>query len=231
MIPMSCPSCGRRGTVPPDRLNTRMHCKKCDAVFYMDSGGRITLGEPPAGKKGRAKSAASEDPYDVFGKLGKLPKGIWYTLGLVIVGYIGWAFVLPIVAWLFKSSAPEGLNDLTVYVGEAFADSRVSDLRAVAASETANDVERWFKDNRKFFGEFGPQVPGNDVVINVTLGAESANAADSKAVLLPPKDKDEEGNPQPSLTLTLPWVKEGGLWRLDGKQVLNFGVQQNRTVR
>ena len=46
MIPMECPGCGRRGNVPPDRLNTRMHCKKCDAIFFMDRSGKIILGDP-----------------------------------------------------------------------------------------------------------------------------------------------------------------------------------------
>jgi hypothetical protein len=227
MIPMSCPSCGRRGTVPPDRLNTRMHCKKCDAVFYMDSGGRITLGEPPATKKGR-KGSEPEDPFDVFGKLGKLPKGIWYTLGVLIVGYIGYNLVGWIWSGLAGGGLPDNVETLSKYVGEAFADGRIKDLRGVAVPGTEDNVEKWFKDNRKYFGDFGKQGPGNDVVVNVDIETQAQDSANVKAMLLPPQENDEKGNPQPSLTLKLPWIKADGHWRLDGTQALTLGVQQNR---
>ena len=69
MIPMSCPSCGRRGNVPLDRLNTRMHCKKCDAVFHLDATGKPVLGEPKAAKGGKnaAKGRSKDEPLDPIG--------------------------------------------------------------------------------------------------------------------------------------------------------------------
>ncbi len=60
MIPMTCPSCGRRGNAPADRIKTRMHCKKCDAVFYMDENGKIILGDPEAAARAERARLARE---------------------------------------------------------------------------------------------------------------------------------------------------------------------------
>src|SRR4051794_17130655 len=64
MIEMSCPSCGRAGQVPPEKLHTRLVCRKCHVVFHMEPSGRPVLGEPPGSKdlKKEAKEKKSERP-------------------------------------------------------------------------------------------------------------------------------------------------------------------------
>ena len=47
MIPMSCPQCGSQGEIPLDKLNTRLHCRKCGVFFYVETSGQVHLGDPP----------------------------------------------------------------------------------------------------------------------------------------------------------------------------------------
>src|SRR5436305_2036190 len=106
MIPMSCPNCGRRGSVPPDRLNTRMHCKKCDAVFHMDSSGKIMLGEPGArGKQGKKKTtqAARDEPTDFIGLFFTSPL-VRKGAVVILVGVVGYFVFLGI-----KGLLPKGI--------------------------------------------------------------------------------------------------------------------------
>ena len=44
MIEMACPSCGRAGQVPKEKLHTRLVCRKCHMVFHVDSQGRPCAG-------------------------------------------------------------------------------------------------------------------------------------------------------------------------------------------
>src|SRR4051794_18316218 len=48
MVELACPNCGRGGSVPREKMNARMVCKKCHMVFHMNSAGRAVLGEPRA---------------------------------------------------------------------------------------------------------------------------------------------------------------------------------------
>ncbi len=49
MIDLACPSCGRAGQVPREKLHSRLVCKKCHVVFHMDTSGRPVVGEPHHG--------------------------------------------------------------------------------------------------------------------------------------------------------------------------------------
>src|SRR5262249_44706517 len=46
MIDLACPNCGRAGTIPREKINTRLVCKKCHVTFHMNTAGRTLLGEP-----------------------------------------------------------------------------------------------------------------------------------------------------------------------------------------
>jgi hypothetical protein len=73
MIPMACPSCGRRGSVPQDKINSRLHCKKCDAIFHMDVEGHVVMGEPGRPAKPGGASGAFTVPGQDSGMHGKAP--------------------------------------------------------------------------------------------------------------------------------------------------------------
>src|SRR5437763_827255 len=46
MIDLACPNCGRAGSIPREKINTRLVCKKCHVAFHMNTAGRTLLGEP-----------------------------------------------------------------------------------------------------------------------------------------------------------------------------------------
>src|SRR4051812_33288916 len=65
MIEMACPSCGRAGQVPKEKLQSRLVCRKCHVVFHMDPGGRAVLGEPNQGKD-KAKKGEESEQHSIF---------------------------------------------------------------------------------------------------------------------------------------------------------------------
>ena len=121
MIPMACPSCGRRGNVPLDRLNTRMHCKKCDAVFHLDASGKPILGEPPAARRakggGRPGARAKNEPLDPIGivatKIANLPRGVWYLLGTLLGAYL--------IYFAYQSYGPQPLTRREMLIEQSVA--------------------------------------------------------------------------------------------------------------
>ncbi len=48
MPEVECPSCGGFGTIPKDKVNDRLVCRKCHVVFHVTPAGRSVLGEPKA---------------------------------------------------------------------------------------------------------------------------------------------------------------------------------------
>ncbi len=56
MIDVVCPHCGRAGSAPEDKVNSRLVCKKCHMVFHLSPSGRATPGEPPAAGGGRGSA-------------------------------------------------------------------------------------------------------------------------------------------------------------------------------
>ena len=99
MIPMSCPGCGRPGTIPPDKLNSRMHCKKCDAVFHMDATGHIVLGEPPRPGEAPKKRARAMQTGSSNASLGEMWKDVPIALKVAFAAaplfLVFYYFVLP----------------------------------------------------------------------------------------------------------------------------------------
>src|SRR3954447_11717431 len=59
---MKCPACKVAGRVSKNKLNTRLVCQKCLAVFHVTPTGRAVLGEPP-----QAAATASKGPREKIG--------------------------------------------------------------------------------------------------------------------------------------------------------------------
>src|SRR4051812_29590985 len=73
MIDLACPNCGRGGSIPREKINTRLVCKKCHIVFHMNTAGRTLLGEPHI-ETAKADTRAPRDSYQIpsFEGLGNL---------------------------------------------------------------------------------------------------------------------------------------------------------------
>lgn len=90
MIDLVCPHCGRAGSAPEDKVNSRLVCKKCHMVFHLSPSGRATPGEPPASSSGRGSAVHAAVPGSGAGS------GIkrFGTVPLVAVAMLGLAGLL-----------------------------------------------------------------------------------------------------------------------------------------
>jgi ribosomal protein S27E len=181
MIPITCPNCGRKGTIPNERVNTRMHCKKCDAVFHMQKGGKVVLGEPgvakptqpnkpgkggPAGKGGKASppKAARKSQDSPFGAAGDFlaivpawakatAVGVLVLLVALTQGWLG--FLMP------KPAAyGNDIDSRIIYVGNAFVDKNNGNIRNVTSGDTRDAIDKWVELMRPKLKFEGPQKPG-----------------------------------------------------------------------
>src|SRR5262245_35123227 len=103
MPELSCPQCGRSGNVPRTKLDSRLVCKKCHAVFHMDKAGRVVLGEPHSESRSGsrtavrvAKSTAQPGTWGELFPAGELtPRMKAALLGgaTLFAGFIIWIFI------------------------------------------------------------------------------------------------------------------------------------------
>lgn len=244
MIPMSCPSCGRRGNVPPDRLNSRLHCKKCDAVFYMDATGQVILGDPAdKEKKGRAakpaKARSSEVSMDVSSELAeiaeKVPKPIRIGGTVALMLALIYFFVpMPNLGGA-PLPGPDDLLGRAGYVAEhAFMDQKAGNLRKISAPGTETDARQWLQELRPKFNYTGPKRQGNIVLVSGSISEQDDSAGTALVLvnLMPPNPeikKNEADTPGPwpgyrvkgEFRLPLYWTKGAdGEWLLDGTKTL-----------
>lgn len=241
MIPMSCPKCGRRGSVPPDRLNTRMHCKKCDAVFHMDKTGHIVLGEPvdeddlkrkKAKKPKRPRGQRDMVELGLGEMLKKMPLPV--KIGLGVAGLVV-LFMFGLIPTPASEPVPETLEDRAAYVANAFADDSPRRASYVAADGTSSDIYTWFEKARPQFKYEGPQTDLSNKVMSSIAYSKEQPGGDTLIVmkLIPPQaespDPSRASKPTTTLgydengyfDLPLYWKREkSGGWMLDGKACL-----------
>src|SRR5262249_12387644 len=160
------------------RLNTRMHCKKCDAVFHMDPSGKIMLGEPGGrakqAERRKAAAATKDEPTDVIGLIVGNPlvrKGAVVAL-VAFVGY----FAFQGISGVLPKGVPQNLGDRTDYVAVAFCDKHPDRIMKLAAPGTEADLSKWYDLTRPKFQFEGPQGPGNEVIRNISVVSEDEGA-------------------------------------------------------
>jgi hypothetical protein len=146
MIPMACPACGRKGTIPPDKLNARMHCKKCDAVFHMNSNGRVILGEPPhAGDKsdrkaGRARQTSGNVDLSLAGTLKAIPTPV--KVGAVVVA------VAALIFFTVDFSGDNSPKPVATNVAQGIVNGDKSRVTSLAMDKTEGSAGEWFEKVR-----------------------------------------------------------------------------------
>ncbi len=244
MIPMTCPNCGRRGNAPADRINVRMHCPKCDAVFHLDKHGKIRVGEPHHEHEdaGGHRDHKYDEPYatSVTQLVLKSPWPVKLVL-LGIVAAIGWKFF---GSKLNLGPKPDDLPTMGYRVAYAFCDKKLDDLKKLAAPGTEAAVEQWYEQLRPQFRFEGPHGSSPEMYLNVdstgfyidTAGQTARMAINIANQLDKPVKEvlDERALPKqnqkkPNLAgykwhgnFTLPtnWVMHKGRWKLDGTATL-----------
>ena len=183
MIPMSCPNCGRRGTIPPERLNTRMHCKKCDAVFHMDKSGKIVVGDPEESKrvvataqtatdkKKKVKKRGERELIELSGRelINKIPKPVLYiALGGVLLFLIFGLKVIKIPKF-GGGSYGEKVESRITYVANAFVDEQPGKILDLAVEGTGDELQKWYDELRPRLAFEGPQKLGSTALISALI--------------------------------------------------------------
>lgn len=235
MIDLECPKCGRAGSIPRDKVNTRLVCKKCHIVFHMNTAGRTLLGEPPVNHAQTKKEKAFEAPtlpnFEGFGDIREnfknvSPKKLAIAAGVLLVA---------MVAYTLVSSAPESLASRVEITAKRFADDDLAYLKELASSDTADDVVRWFdtvhpklvKSRESWktrLADIQVQVVGEDRRQRVGEAQAfiypSAKGNHSEAISSAAKEASETGSAvNESVDLHMFWVLDSrGRWRLDGRQ-------------
>ncbi|MBX6314176.1 MAG: hypothetical protein IRY99_14860 [Isosphaeraceae bacterium] len=223
MMPMVCPSCGRKGRVPKDKFRTRLHCKKCNAVFYLEPGGRAVLGEPPDPRaEQRAKEAARPEEFDligwVAGKVMRAPRPVR------IVGGTALAVVLlaAVVQWLgLLRPGGDQLERLSEAAARAFLAGDKERIKAIAVPDTVDAAVDWIDKARPALMKNGATASGDAFVTATVLSREKGRAQVQATVMQPPASP---------FALELFWVTDdNGQWRLDG--AATFGASQAQARR
>jgi hypothetical protein len=152
MIEMACPSCGRAGQVPKEKLYTRLVCRKCHVVFHVDSTGRPVLGEPVSAaakekskKEGESKSLIPSFKLptldDFTGAKDNLQD---YTFPVKPVAGVLGGLVFLWLVWGYLAGPGESVADVSRTVAALLDRGELDRLKSYATSDTKDDVVRFY---------------------------------------------------------------------------------------
>jgi hypothetical protein len=231
MIPMSCPSCGRRGNVPLDRLNTRMHCKKCDAVFHLDNTGKPVMGEPKSAKTGKAGRSGNESGYDqldpigiVASKIAKVPKPVWMFFGAIIgigVLYETWLYVKPV-----PQSAQQGFAEKNKYFAKAFLDKDMSGLFKYSTTDSHEELKQLVDTFRPKVGDKAGTGSNEYGIVVPIAESKLPDHITIEVTIQPPAEAD--GTVPPIFYLDINWQKTENNYYVNGKATLEVNKERER---
>jgi len=222
VIPADCPLCGLRVVAPP-RRDATLRCRKCHTTFHLDRSGRSVVGSPPdVGDQVEKKLQELRQTMDPRRALERVPRNraVALVATLLVLGVCGYV--------VFGPSQP--LSEAAEQVGWAFTADDRSTLRGVAASETAEDVERWVAEHYPRFVRERDRWPAKPVVEvqGVTEDADHRKGsaelsihpgvASGLDISLARAEAATSSAPNP-LILRTAWTRDWrGRWRLDGRE-------------
>jgi hypothetical protein len=245
MIEMACPSCGRAGQVPKEKIHARLVCRKCHVVFHMDPGGRPVLGEPNLGQsKDKKKGAKGSEPQSIFQAL-HIPtlhdlthlgenlneysfpvKPVGIGLGVLVLGWVVFSLL---------SGPPESVADRARIAAEALTRDDLDRLKSFASDNTRDDVVRWYDAAHTKLEQARQGWPSKEATIQVVVVEEDPRArkGEVEAFIMPAPSTTQTAAVVPAggaksnsksaaamgpLSYHLFWVYNGSHWMLDGRQ-------------
>ncbi len=184
MIDLECPSCGRTGSAPNDKVNSRLVCKKCHTVFHVTPTGRSILGEPAPPGRESAKDKAAAQPHHVhpasaagvsvkekdwaeglFEMSGQRMKGL-AAVALFAIAGLGYYFLL--------GGSPDILTIKAQDAANALAAEDVSTLKGFAQSRTRDDVGRWFDALKNRVGDIKKASTNHQLLASIFVTEEAS---------------------------------------------------------
>src|SRR5262245_33260266 len=125
-IPMECPKCKRWGSVPSNKINTTLRCRKCLSAFYLNSAGIAILGEAPLSQEevDAQKKAAKKKKKDVEVDFNFLEdwKETFNQYRSRVLGFIALVAVVAAGASYYMNAArSDPIKERAVYVARLFA--------------------------------------------------------------------------------------------------------------
>lgn len=247
MIELACPSCGRAGQIPREKMNARLVCKKCHVVFHMDPGGRPILGEPHTGSsKDQRKHTNQGEHHSIFEVFHLPTLGDLTHLGdnlsdyrfpvKPVLGVLG-ALVVVWVGFSIFSGPPESVADRARTAVEALTHDDLDRLKTYATDKSRDDLVRWYDAAHARLEENRQSWPSKDATVQVVVVEENIKSqrGEVEALIVPAQVPTQSasviptGSSKPAgkkagaagpLAFHMHWVWSGSHWWLDGRQSL-----------
>lgn len=231
MIDLECPFCGRVGSVPREKANTRLVCKKCHMIFHMGPTGRALPGEPPTQRTADHGHAHAHAPAAVkesgvsLPSLGDLNSGLLGVLGVLIVLaviYLGYSWV--------GRGGTASLVPVAERMAEALKANDLKTIKELAAPESAGEAANWYESARRTADELKKSSSGRDVHVTAVVTDENpARGSGQVEIFLIPTQgvarnqqiATEAGTAAKSSELTTFWTLSGGKWWFDAKRTVS----------
>jgi hypothetical protein len=230
-IDLECPKCGATGSIPRNKINTRLVCKKCRAIFHVNPLGRSVLGEPQGVSDPKREEAHPARPRD-RGEMGtglSLPKLDSYHLaiagGVVLVLLLGYG--------IYKFfNGPDEITPAAQIIANSIALDSPDFFRPNALPGTEAEAMKFFDATHTALSTARSQSPTKSLTTQVLV--ESVTEMGSKAEVLgvfkpttgfvheqqiAGAANDQSGETKVMRTL---WLAKdpAGTWKLDGRKTL-----------
>lgn len=151
-LDMECPKCGAPGSLPKNKVNSRLVCKKCRAIFYVTPSGRAVLGEPPMSEVAReeVKTPRLRDSERVqYTFLPSIPIKTEILVPVVLLAglltLIGWAGY-SILTWL--GGPTDDMMSRAQVAADAIGTDNIGLFQSTCLMGTEPDCNRFFETAR-----------------------------------------------------------------------------------
>jgi hypothetical protein len=219
MIPIECPRCGREGNVPPDRLNAKLTCRGCQAVFHLDTSGRMVMGSPGAPSKERQRPQVQYsqpgEPFNLSEAWEKFPKAAKIGVPVVLV---------VLAAWQFLPGGGSGYEGSSAAIVRGLLANDRSRVVSYATSAGADATGKWFDLMHAQAEKQG--IPSGTVVTPALL---SGNPEKDSSLVLMVVIPGSSPTAAP-LSMNLHMVRSGSSWQIDGEKSLSDAQESIATA-
>jgi len=227
MLNMNCPSCGAAGRVPEEKINARLHCKKCLTVFHLTPLGNPVLGPPPTAPEEeepvRRKVDHDDEVEQLIEAVKDLPQKMAKPAAVVAALFVLYA--------TYQYILPTSLNTRATQAALALTDPDPRHLQDLSVPGTGAATLAWYAGVRSRHKDF----PGGQLKPRVqitTVNSDSARGlAEVTAIISEPDATSRASLAAPNLSVDFTGeraievriVLSGGTltgWRVDGGRTL-----------